>query len=366
MISYCIRCLMPSTRPRIQFSDSGACNACIWADEKPEVNWDARREELRSLCSRYRKKSGYDVIVPYSGGKNGAYIAYKLKNEYGMNPLCVTIRPPMEDPIGEQNIKNFISKGFSHLFVSPDPIVEKALDKHEFINKGIPMHAFMIAVQTAILRVSVAMDIPFVMYAEEGESEYGGSTELKNSPTYDIDHGKKYYLSGTDPNSFRDLYPDLNLYWHTYPERHILELFKPEVCHWSYFENFVNYEHYLLAKEKLGLIERETRNIGAIENFSATDTNLIHLYFYLMYLKFGFGRTTSEVGNEIRRGAMTRDQAKTLVNAFDGEFPSAHLNSYLEYYEMTNSEFQEILDKWANKKLFTKVNGLWKPNFQVS
>ncbi len=365
MITYCKKCLMPSTRPRIQFNNLGICNACTWAEEKPDVDWSERREVLIRLCNKYRKRSGFDVIVPYSGGKNGAYIAYKLKHEFGMNPICVTIRPPMEDPIGEQNIKNFIARGYSHLFVTPDPIVGSTLDRHEFISKGIPMHAFMIAVQTAILRVAVAMDIPFVMYAEEGESEYGGSTELKDSPTYDIEHGKKYYLSGTDPNRYKESFSDLDLYWHTYPESDEIEALKPAVCHWSYFENFVNYEHYLVAKEKLGLTERETRNIGAIENFSATDTNLIHLYFYLMYLKFGFGRTTSEVGNEIRRGAMTRDQAKTLVNAFDGEFPSLHLDSYLDYYKMTLPEFHSVLDKWANKELFTKVGMTWKPSFHV-
>ena len=56
---------------------------------------------------------------------------------------------------------------------------------------------------------------------------------------------------------------------------------RPLLCHWSYFKDFVNYEHYVLAKEKLGLLEKDTRNMGAIENFSSTDTYLIRLYFYL-------------------------------------------------------------------------------------
>ena len=40
------------------------------------------------------------------------------------------------------------------------------------------MHAFMISVQTAIYRASIIFDIPFVMFAEEGESEYGGDLNL--------------------------------------------------------------------------------------------------------------------------------------------------------------------------------------------
>ena len=84
-----------------------------------------------------------------------------------------------------------------------------------------------------------------------------------------------------------------------------------------------------------------------------------------MYLKFGFGRTTSEIGNEIRRGAMTRKQAINIVNKFDGEYPEQHIKSYLEYYNMTQELFDSVIDKWANKELFEKKDGRWIPKFQV-
>ena len=43
-------------------------------------------------------------------------------------------------------------------------------------------------------------------------------------------------------------------------------------------------------------------------------------HYYLMYIKFGFGRATQDAGIEIRRGAMTRDQAINLVKLYDGVF----------------------------------------------
>ena len=84
-----------------------------------------------------------------------------------------------------------------------------------------------------------------------------------------------------------------------------------------------------------------------------------------MYLKFGFGRTISEVGNEIRRGAMTRTQAVNIARKFDGEYPEKHIESYLNYYDMTQDEFDLVLDKWANKDLFEKIDGRWKPKFKI-
>ena len=85
-----------------------------------------------------------------------------------------------------------------------------------------------------------------------------------------------------------------------------------------------------------------------------TDTEIIWLYFYLMYLKFGFGRATNVVGTEVRRGAMTRKQAVNLVKKYDGEFPEQFVDSYLEYYKMSLSDFNNTLDKWANKDLLKK------------
>jgi N-acetyl sugar amidotransferase len=357
---------MPSSRPRIQYNSDGVCNACTWAEEKKKLDWDARWHELELVCDKYRGRNNdhFDVIVPYSGGKNGAYIAYTLREKLGMHPLCVTIRPPMEDPIGIQNIRNFLDHGFDHLTITPNRLVERKIDKENFINKGIPMHAFMIAVQAGIFRCAVSYDIPFVMFAEEGETEYGGSTKLKNKSTYDVEDSIELYLSGVDPSKYLGDFTRKELYWFLHPSKQELRTLKPQISHWSYFEDFVNYKHYLLAKEKLGLQERPERNVGAYENFSATDTDLIWLYFYLMYLKFGFGRTTSEVGNDIRRGAMTRKQGLNLVKKLDGEFPEKYIPSFLKYYEMSRQEFDAVLDKWANKELFEKREGRWLPVFE--
>jgi len=358
---------MPSTRPRIRYNSEGVCNACEWAMEKRRLDWSKRWEELQELCERFRSRNNrhFDVIVPYSGGKNGGYIAYTLREKLGMHPLCVTIRPPMEDAIGIQNIRNFLDRGFDHVMISPNKTVERAIDRDNFVNKGIPMHAFMIAVQTAIFRSAVVYDVPFVMFAEEGETEYGGSTKLKNKATYDVEDSVGLYLSGLDPTKYLESgFTEKDLYWYLYPPSEETKRIGLTVCHWSYFEDFVNYKHYLVAKEHLGLQERAERSIGTYDNFSATDTDLIWLYFYLMYLKFGFGRTTGEVGNDIRRGALTRSQGLNLVRRYDGEFPDRHIDDYLRYYSMDRAEFDGVLDRWANKELFAKVDGRWMPTFE--
>jgi hypothetical protein len=84
-----------------------------------------------------------------------------------------------------------------------------------------------------------------------------------------------------------------------------------------------------------------------------------------MYLKFGFGRATQDACIEIRRGAMDRNQAINLVSIYDGEYPEIFNDLYLDYYEMSQKQFDEVLDKYANKALFSKIDGRWKAKFKV-
>ena len=93
-------------------------------------------------------------------------------------------------------------------------------------------------------------------------------------------------------------------------------------------------------------------------------TKLCMFYILTMYLKFGFGRAT-DADIEIRRGAMTRTQGLNLVKMYDNFYPKDFINLYLDYYKISLKQFNFIIDKWANKKLFKKNKGIWKPKFSV-
>ncbi len=358
--------MMPETRPRIVYNDQGVCNACLWAEEKKtEVDWKARWCELEELCDKYRSRNTYkfDCILPVSGGKDSSYVAYMMKEKMGMHPLCVTLKPPLEIDVGVRNLQNFINCGYDHIHITPNPQVARKIAKEAFISQGQPLHAWIISVQTAIFRSAVLLDIPFVMFGEEGETEYGGTTKLKEEACYGLEDSINIYLSGLDPRKYTSWFSEKELYWWLYPSMDEFRRLNPSIAHWSYFENWESYKHYLLAKEKLGLEETPQRCIGTYNNFAQTDTTLYDLHCYLMYLKFGFGRCSQDVGIDIRRGAMMRRQALTLVKKYDGEYPQSYIKDYLTYFDMTMKEFDAVLDHYADKNLFKKINGKWAPTF---
>ena len=55
-MKFCKECIMPDTRPGIQFDENGVCVACLHEKKKKEINWDARFEELKKICDKYRRK----------------------------------------------------------------------------------------------------------------------------------------------------------------------------------------------------------------------------------------------------------------------------------------------------------------------
>lgn len=370
-IFWCKSCLNMSTRPRIEFDDNGICNACQWKDQKKNTDWASREVELKELLSWSKSRSsGFDCIVPVSGGKDGSYVAYKLKHEYGMNPLCVTVRPSLALGIGEKNLSNFIESGYSHIQISPSALVMQELNKLGFIEGGYPYIGWMIAIKTAVIKMAIRFNISLIVYGEDGEIEYGGSTETKNNPTYDIEYMKRVYFQGSYEPLIQQvtdsgLYSSAELDFWNFPSDEEVSNSELKFTHFSYFEPWDSYRNYLVAKEHCGLQESTESNVGTFTNFSQNDQALATLHYYLMYLKFGFGRATQDAGIEIRRGSMDRDQALNLVRVFDNQFPKHFIQLYLDYYRITRSEFDQVLESCVNKNLFELSNGQWMPKFEV-
>ena len=366
-VSWCSNCLSMSTRPRIKFDSRGWCNACQWAEKKKTLDWDSRQKKLADLLDKHRTTDGnFDCLVPVSGGKDGSYVAYNLKHKHGMNPLAVTITPALALPLGEENLRAFVASGYNHISVNPDNTAMQTLNKTGFIEMGFPYYGWLVSIQAAVVRIAMNFGLGLIFYGEDGEVEYGGSTETDKNPIYETRYMKKIYLEGGYEKVLRDSgLSDDKLYFFRFPEETELSENKIDITHWSYFENWDPYRNYLVAKEHCGLREAEDSNSGTFTNFSQNDQALYALHSYLMYLKFGFGRANQDASIEVRRGAMDRQQAVNLVRLYDGQYPEQFMQMYLDYYEMTAEEFDAVLDKWTNKRLFQKVNGRWKPKFTV-
>jgi N-acetyl sugar amidotransferase len=358
---------MPSTRPRISFDDNGICNACQWAEQKHNViDWDLRWKELEKWCDKFRTKDGdFDVVIPVSGGKDSCYVSWKMKHELGMHPLLVHIVPPLAHDVGNENLERLIAGGFDCIKIDPNPEIARKIARTEMDEYGDPLLSWMIPVRTGVFKTAINYGVKLIMWGEDGEVEYGGLTDSQYTPFHDRNYELEILLSGRNPERYLNRFASKELYYWLFPSQEEYDNAEIANMHFNYFDPWDQYGNYMLAKEKFGMQEKKGRNLGTFTNFAQTDTSMFELHTYFMYLKFGFGRCTSDACIDVRRGAMDRSQAVNLIAKFDNCYPEPYVAEYLDYMQISLEEFEAAIDRHANKKLFEKKVGFWTPKFEV-
>ena len=99
---------------------------------------------------------------------------------------------------------------------------------------------------------------------------------------------------------------------------------------------------------------------GSFEGFDSIDDKIDDLDFYMMYIKFGFGRATRMASRMIQNGHLTREEGLALVRQHDGEFPNWYLPAILEYLGLYEEELIDLIDTHRNEEIWKQENGIWQ------
>lgn len=362
-VIFCKKCVISNQRPRIKFDKEGVCNACRYAEQKNNViDWGKREEELWHLLAKYRRDDGrFDVIVPSSGGKDSVFVAHQLKYKYNMNPLTVTWAPHIYTDIGWKNFQAQIHAGLPNVLGTPDGKVHRRLTKDSLIEMGEPFQPFIYGQVSFPLQMALAYDVPLIMDGENGEMEYGGD-DSSNQKGFSIEDEIKYWFSNFPIE-----------YWleKGYTKKELAYYFPPKIDQvidakinrqfFSYYHKWDPQENYYYAVENTGFkANPDGRSEGTYSKYASLDDRVDGFHYYLMYAKFGICRATSDAAHEVREGHLTREEAVQLVRKYDGEFPNKHFQEFLEYCNITEEFFWEVMDKWRAEHLWEKVDGEWK------
>ena len=179
-INYCSKCVLPDTRPQINFNYKLLiCDACLNTTKKKEINWLKRKKNFEELIKKVKKKKkSYDCVIPVSGGKDSTWqVIVALK--YGLNPLCVTWKTPARNTIGYDNLQNLINLGVNHIDFSINPKIEKKFTLKTFEKLGSPVIPMHMALHAIPLQVATKYEIPLILWGENSAYEYGGEEKLK-------------------------------------------------------------------------------------------------------------------------------------------------------------------------------------------
>lgn len=369
-VTYCQSCVMSNQRPRIGFDSEGVCNACRFAEKKKtQIDWQKREDELCRLLDKHRKKNGdYDVICPGSGGKDSAWVAHLLKYKYGMNPLTVTWSPHKYTEIGWENMQQFIHHGFDNILGQPNGYVHRKMTRLFFDILGDPFQPFVYGQVAFPLQMAVRFNVSLVFDGENAEAEYGGSEKQENATGLDLEGMLKFFFSNVGVHELEKYgfsRADLNYYMP--PDIEAVRRVNVQHKFFSYYKPWIAQENYYYAAENTGFKANPAgRSEGTYAKYSSLDDRFDGFHFYLMFIKFGIGRCTADACKEIRDGHLTREEGVALVRKYDGEFPKIYFEEFLEYCDMTEEHFWEVIESWRPPHLWEKSAGEWKLKTQVT
>jgi N-acetyl sugar amidotransferase len=353
-MTFCKECTHPITRPRIRFDSEGVCNGCLRAREKKGIDWAAKEQEFHALAHQVIAESPereYDAIVPVSGGKDSTFQTWHATNKLGLRVLCVNIQPFLPTEVGAHNLRNIPERlPVDLVSVTPNMKIYAYLARLGMERFGDPYISFMYGVWAHVARIAVEKKIPLILYGENGEREYGGSTAKEY---VDLDHtgvearlrsDKRGWLP---PERWTEygLTPAQARFYQQPTEAEMAaiglqRLFYSDYTPWS------NNHHLHVALNVVGGFQTsDKRAPGTFTYGYSTDDDLYDVYIWMLWPKFGFGRATKYTSKDIQEGKISRSKAIELVRDDDGEFPWRAFVRFCEQTGMPEADLWNAIER---------------------
>jgi len=362
-MQYCKKCTYPVVSVNLEIDDDKVCSGCKASEEKDVIDWPAREEIFKNLLFEYssKKTTGYDCIIPVSGGKDSHYQAWYIK-QLGLNPLLVSYYTHNYTSEADQNLYNIgNSLGIDHYIYRPSYKTIVKMNRVGFEMTGDMSWHFHCGAWTVPFRVGVSHKIPLLVYGEHGFTDLAGQFSLNDFPEFTRRQREEDVLRGFSHEDFigkEDLTKD-ELNWCEFPNDEEIDkvglrgIFMGNYLYWD-----AN-KHLKLA-EDLGFKRSSFDQERTYRNFSNVDD--IHengIKDYMKFVKFGYGRATDHTSKDVRLGYISRDEGVQLVKQYDHVFPNRSFQYFSKMTGYSKEEFFVIADKFRDPRVWWIEDGLW-------
>lgn len=371
-MKYCKRCLQPDTRPNTIFREDGICPACSYFEALQAVDWQERYEILRDLLANFKRKKGqyHDCIIGVSGGKDSTRQALYLRDKLGINPLLVCLSYPPEQVTerGVDNLSNLMELGFDVVVSAPAPQTWMKLKQKGFERFTNSFRSTELALFSTVPQIAIKYGIRLILWGENPGLQLGDMKTL----------GK----TGYDGNNLRHMNTlSSGLDWMLdsgYLRRELIPYIYPDVAEFERHDLQIIYLGWFLGDWSLvnnaayscttGLEVREdgVEKTGDLYGVTALDEDFTPVNQMIKYYKFGFGRVTDYVNEEIRLGRISRSRGIELVEQYDDAQDAEYIQRYCDYLSISVADFWKKVHASVNRELFQiHANGRIERKYKV-
>jgi len=319
----CTRCILPETMPFIAFDEQGVCNYCH--NYKPR-NHPRPKEELFELIKPFRRASGDEVLVPFSGGRDSSYGLHLIIHELKLKPVTYTYDWGMVTDLGRRNVSRMSAKlGVENIIVAAD-----ITKKRDYIRRNL--NAWIKSPHLGMLSVLTAGDKHFFRHIETLKRQTGVSLNLWGINPLEVTHFKSGFL-GVPPD-----FAEERVYSHGAMKqlRYQSLRFKamvqspgyfnrsiPDTLLGEYYRSFTTKSDYFHIFDYWRWDEKQIEDTldSEYDWERAPDTQTTWrigdgtaaFYNYAYYTIAGFTEHDTFRSNQVREGDITREEALRLV-----------------------------------------------------
>ena len=218
MSTYCRVCTLNDDIPGIILDNTGLCNVCN--KDNPAINYKGIKEALKNnkefeaFTESDERSGGYNCMLLYSGGMDGAYALCDLVYKRKMKPLIFTLNHPFKNKESIANIQN-ISKivGVDHVVLSFDHKPYKDLMRfiltHNKGNKDIwkaesnkdPCIGCAGYLQIKAFLFAYEMNIPYIICVDPEQTNILPVNIFAVVKLLDMIYGEKFLVNLFDQNT---------------------------------------------------------------------------------------------------------------------------------------------------------------------
>jgi len=370
---YCRLCLQPDTRPNTRFNADGVCPACDYFEKLRDVDWQERLDILAELLASRPRRPGqiFDCIVGVSGGKDSTRQALWARDKLGLRPLlaCLTYPPEQVSERGVSNISNLIEQGFDVVISAPAPQVWRRLMRQSFDRFTNWARSTELALFSSVPQLAIRYGIPLILWGENPGLQLG---DLNTIGRTGYDGNQLRYMNTLAGGGLdwmleagferRELLP------YHYPSPEQFDEHSLQIIYLGWFLGDWSLINNALYSVPDGLLIREDKveHTGDLFGVTSLDEDWVTLNQMIKYYKFGFGRVSDYVNEEIRLGRMTRDRGIELVTRYDSACSDHYIESFCDYIGITPAAFWTKVHESLNRDLFElTANNEIVPKFEV-
>jgi N-acetyl sugar amidotransferase len=298
----CSRCILPETYPDIKFDQNGVCHKCHEQEEKYLHRDLAKIEkELLNIFDWAKKqKKRYDVIVPFSGGKDSSYTIYLCSKKYGLKVLAVNFNNGLRTPEALTNIDNIIKKtNAGYLCYGPPWETMKKLYREFLLQTGQFCFPCDMGIWATIHRIAEQYNVPLIVSGFSAQIESRGPKIYSyNNKLFKTIAGKviskkemKYFLTETIGHK---IVRRLKHFWLT---RYRKQISLPDYIAW---------DDKIIKDTICNELSWQKRADGSSDHI---DCLFAPMKNYLVVQKWGFGEKTTKYSAMVRAGQINRVEA---------------------------------------------------------